>query len=468
MHHLIIDPHSTGHVQQQQTQQQHSTPIANMALTADRETYLRLANHSIERSEQISQNPRIRSSEYYGGYVRNSNPHGPEQIRPNFNNGYHHPPSHYHLQSQSSSHSTQQFSDTNLYIKNLSAEFSDQDLAKLVEGCGKVKSMKAIIDKQTNKCKGFGFIDFETTEDAKMAIAKLQNLGYVAQLAKSTQQQEQDTTNLYFANLDPNMTEQDLKDALGEFGTVISVRILRNPDNKVSRGVGFARMNDKEQCQAIINRFHNRNFEGFSDKQVHVKFADANNKNKKGHKPMFDEMKNGHPLYPIDQAISYPASAVLVPQWPLTGAPILSPPCPNPGQQGPPPQPAILSGPPPHPYHAHHQPLHHHPTQIRPPIGVFNPAIPSYVHMPHGPGSEAATLVMSMQQFQHLQISSPPPTAYCLLNSSHPHGHPHGPTLYMGAPQPAPPPQTQSQPPQSATPATAPHDPSMAVSQELS
>lgn len=58
------------------------------------------------------------------------------------------------------------------------------------------------------------------------------------------------------------MTEQDLKDALGEFGTVISVRILRNPDNKVSRGVGFARMNDKEQCQAIINRFHNRNFEG--------------------------------------------------------------------------------------------------------------------------------------------------------------------------------------------------------------
>lgn len=44
--------------------------------------------------------------------------------------------------------------------------------------------MKAIIDKQTNKCKGFGFIDFETTEDAKMAIAKLQNLGYVAQLAK--------------------------------------------------------------------------------------------------------------------------------------------------------------------------------------------------------------------------------------------------------------------------------------------
>lgn len=44
--------------------------------------------------------------------------------------------------------------------------------------------MKAIIDKNTNKCKGFGFIDFETTEDAQMAIVQLQKKGYVAQLAK--------------------------------------------------------------------------------------------------------------------------------------------------------------------------------------------------------------------------------------------------------------------------------------------
>jgi len=44
--------------------------------------------------------------------------------------------------------------------------------------------MKAIIDKQTNKCKGFGFIDFECHEDAQNAIAELQKKGYTAQLAK--------------------------------------------------------------------------------------------------------------------------------------------------------------------------------------------------------------------------------------------------------------------------------------------
>jgi RNA recognition motif-containing protein len=56
--------------------------------------------------------------------------------------------------------------------------------------CGKVRSMKAIIDKQTNKCKGFGFIDFESHEDAQLAINELQKKGYTAQLAKVFQNKQ--------------------------------------------------------------------------------------------------------------------------------------------------------------------------------------------------------------------------------------------------------------------------------------
>ena len=57
------------------------------------------------------------------------------------------------------------------------------------------------------------------------------------------------------------MTEQDLRQALSQHGNVISVRILRD-QQKLSRGVGFARMGDRDQCQAIINRFHNQSFPG--------------------------------------------------------------------------------------------------------------------------------------------------------------------------------------------------------------
>ena len=66
--------------------------------------------------------------------------------------------------------------------------------------------MKAIIDKQTNKCKGFGFIDFETNEDAQLAITQLQKKGFTAQLAKvnssclSTREREQSDSSFSLLN----------------------------------------------------------------------------------------------------------------------------------------------------------------------------------------------------------------------------------------------------------------------------
>jgi len=36
------------------------------------------------------------------------------------------------------------------------------------------KSTKSIIDKQSNKCKGYGFVDFVNHEDALKAIAELE------------------------------------------------------------------------------------------------------------------------------------------------------------------------------------------------------------------------------------------------------------------------------------------------------
>lgn len=54
------------------------------------------------------------------------------------------------------------------------------------------------------------------------------------------QQQEQDPTNLYIANLPPHFKETDLDNMLNKYGQVVSTRILRDPDG-LSKGVGFAR-----------------------------------------------------------------------------------------------------------------------------------------------------------------------------------------------------------------------------------
>lgn len=65
------------------------------------------------------------------------------------------------------------------------------------------------------------------------------------------QQQEQDPTNLYFANLPPNYTERDLQKLLESYGSTISTRVLKNDDGS-SRCVGFARMDNEELCSKII------------------------------------------------------------------------------------------------------------------------------------------------------------------------------------------------------------------------
>lgn len=54
------------------------------------------------------------------------------------------------------------------------------------------------------------------------------------------QQQEQDPTNLYIANLPLNYKENDLDALLTKYGQVISTRILRDTNGQ-SKGVGFAR-----------------------------------------------------------------------------------------------------------------------------------------------------------------------------------------------------------------------------------
>ncbi|KAM4907640.1 RNA-binding motif, single-stranded-interacting protein 3 isoform 3-T3 [Sylvia borin] len=156
--------------------------------------------------------------------------------------------------NSSNNSSGEQLSKTNLYIRGLPPGTTDQDLIKLCQPYGKIVSTKAILDKNTNQCKGYGFVDFDSPAAAQKAVASLKANGVQAQMAK---QQEQDPTNLYISNLPVSMDEQELENMLKPFGHVISTRILRDA-NGVSRGVGFARMESTEKCEVVIQHFNGK------------------------------------------------------------------------------------------------------------------------------------------------------------------------------------------------------------------
>ena len=61
---------------------------------------------------------------------------------------------------------------TTIYVGNLSFNATEQDVRSLFERHGKVDSVKLIMNRETGKPRGFGFVDMEQNE-AQAAIQAL-------------------------------------------------------------------------------------------------------------------------------------------------------------------------------------------------------------------------------------------------------------------------------------------------------
>ncbi|MDO6432831.1 RNA-binding protein [Flavitalea sp. BT771] len=61
----------------------------------------------------------------------------------------------------------------NIYVSNLSFNIQDEELKQLFTSFGDVSSAKVIMDKVTNRSRGFGFIEMSDDAAAQKAIAEL-------------------------------------------------------------------------------------------------------------------------------------------------------------------------------------------------------------------------------------------------------------------------------------------------------
>ena len=61
----------------------------------------------------------------------------------------------------------------NIYVSNLSFNVQDEDLREFFTSYGEVSSAKVIMDKMTNRSRGFGFVEMSDDAAAAKAIAEL-------------------------------------------------------------------------------------------------------------------------------------------------------------------------------------------------------------------------------------------------------------------------------------------------------
>jgi RNA recognition motif-containing protein len=90
----------------------------------------------------------------------------------------------------------------------------------MCEQFGSIESTKAIIEKTSLKCKGYGFVDFKSSFDALKAVEHLEKDGKDIKFAR---QRIQDPTNIYFANLPKDVDEKQLAEMLEtKFDTIVN------------------------------------------------------------------------------------------------------------------------------------------------------------------------------------------------------------------------------------------------------
>ncbi|KAI4280035.1 MAG: hypothetical protein L6R38_004772 [Xanthoria sp. 2 TBL-2021] len=174
-------------------------------------------------------------------------------------------------------------STTNVYVRGLHPDTSDEMLHAYGSRFGDVQSAKSIIDTATGQCKGFGFIKYHNFNDAENAIRGFYYRNYEAKYARVGHNERLKTlanpnnTNLYLSNLPKNMNEADLqaifKSKHPEI-VIVNHKVLKD-ENGLSRGVGFARFETHEICETIIAEFSGMLLDEAKDLRLQIRYADT-------------------------------------------------------------------------------------------------------------------------------------------------------------------------------------------------
>uniref|UniRef100_A0A060TBG3 Polyadenylate-binding protein, cytoplasmic and nuclear n=1 Tax=Blastobotrys adeninivorans TaxID=409370 RepID=A0A060TBG3_BLAAD len=185
---------------------------------------------------------------------------------------------------------------TNLYIKNIDANVTEDEFTSLFSQYGKIVSHSLPLNPE-GLSRGFGFVNFETHDQAVKAVDNLNDYElhgkklYVSRAQKKYERMEElrqqsqlhdkskyQGTNLYIKYLDPAIDDNKLKEAFAPFGTITSAKIMTD-DNGQSRGFGFVCYSNPEEAKRAIAEMHQSTLSG---NQIYVNLAqrkDANGRN---------------------------------------------------------------------------------------------------------------------------------------------------------------------------------------------
>ncbi|KAL3159783.1 hypothetical protein ABBQ38_010189 [Trebouxia sp. C0009 RCD-2024] len=224
---------------------------------------------------------------------------------------------------------------TNLYVKNLDESVTDDTLQEVFGEIGTLSSAIVMKDEE-GKSKGFGFVNYEKSEDAHTAVEKLNGHKHEEtewEVTKAQKKAEREAelkakfekdkrekqdklaeSNLYIKNLDDSQTDDKVRQLFEEFGTIMSCKVLRDPNTGISRGVGFVQLSTPEEATKAISEM---NTKLVNNKPLYVAIAQKKSDRQRRLKTYFQQppgtnfqnpqgMGMGMPYYPAQPNMNGP------------------------------------------------------------------------------------------------------------------------------------------------------------------
>jgi polyadenylate-binding protein len=163
---------------------------------------------------------------------------------------------------------------TNVYVKDIDPEVTDEQFEATFAAYGKVTS-PVIVRKDGQQQSFYGFVNFENHEDATKAVQALngskignkeifccraqKKLERTLKLRKEWEQTKSSKyqgINLYIKNLEDDIDEDRLKKEFSQFGNVVSHKI--SAEDGQSKGFGFVCFSTPEEAMRAIAEMHGR------------------------------------------------------------------------------------------------------------------------------------------------------------------------------------------------------------------
>ncbi|KAF4664228.1 hypothetical protein FOL47_005246 [Perkinsus chesapeaki] len=151
---------------------------------------------------------------------------------------------------------------SNLIVNYLPTTFNESDLKEMFERYGPIQSIKVVRDKTTGISMGFGFVNFESNEDAQAAVDALNSTrlpeGKRMKVSVARPAWKANIhSNLYVSGIPTSYTHTEVNDLFGpDYESHIeSIRMLFDQDGERFRGIAVVRFDTEESSYNAMRAF---------------------------------------------------------------------------------------------------------------------------------------------------------------------------------------------------------------------